>query len=221
VARLLVVEDDEVIARPLAQALGREMFDVVPVTSGQAALEVVQRGGCDIVLLDLNLPDMDGLDVCRQIRRKRNDLPIVMLSARASEVDLVVGLDAGADDYVTKPFRMAELLARLRARMRTGASGSTLVFGDLTLDPITRRARTDRSELRLTPTEFSLLHVLLAAHGRAVTREALVDPEQGHGGVRALDMHMSSLRRKLTEAAARCEISTVRGVGYRLDVPGT
>jgi len=228
VSTLLVVEDDPAISRPLVRALQREGFDVDLVDRGEAAVEAAVAGRADLLLLDLTLPDIDGLDVCRRVREAMPGLPIVVLTARAEEVDLVVGLDAGADDYVTKPFRMAELTARIRARLRaaasadatdgTGARGS----GRVQVDVDAHRAWLDGHELDLTPKEFDLLALLVGEPGKAVDRRRImreVWDEQWWGPTRTLDMHVSSLRRKLGDASAEM-IVTVRGVGYRFeDVP--
>ncbi len=218
--RLLLVEDDEGIARPLVAALGGQGYEVVHVTTGRAALAEAARA--DAVILDLGLPDMDGLEVCRRLRRDgRPDLPILMLTARAGEMDLVVGLDAGADDYVAKPFRLAELTARLRALLRrTGTTDEPdeVEAGPVRIDRAARRAILGDDEVDLTPTEFDLLVVLVRRAGTVVTREDLVREvwdTDWVGTSRTLDMHVSGLRRKLGEHASL--LVTVRGIGFRFE----
>jgi DNA-binding response OmpR family regulator len=176
------------------------------------------------MLLDLSLPDIDGLDVCRRVREAMPSLPIVVLTARAEEVDLVVGFDAGADDYVTKPFRVAELVARIRARLRVAdatetARPSSASSGRVQVDVDAHRAWIDGRELDLTPKEFDLLALLVAEAGKAVHRNRImrdVWDEQWWGPTRTLDMHVSTLRRKLGDATAEM-IVTVRGVGFRFE----
>lgn len=217
-----MVEDDPGIAQPLRRALVREGFDVVHAESGAAALELVDGGGIDLVLLDLTLPDIDGLDVCRQLRANHPRLPIVMLTARSEEVDLVVGFDAGADDYVTKPFSMAELSARVRARLRTASStDEVLAEGPIRVDVEAHRATLDGQELNLTPKEFELLVLLMSDVGRVVTRQRIMSEvwsDEWYGNTRSLDVHLSALRKKLGDPSDHPRfISTVRGVGFRFE----
>ncbi len=222
---LLLVEDDLAIARPLVRALEREGFAVEHVEAGAPALKRVGAGGLDLVVLDLTLPDIDGLDLCRQIRSGHPALPILMLTARREEVDVVVGFDAGADDYVAKPFRVAELVARLRARLRVapkGEPGADIVTaGDVRIDRAAHRAFLGQVELELTPKEFDLLSLLAAEAGRTVPRARImreVWDEHWWGPTRTLDMHVSALRRKLGDDPANPRrIVTVRGVGFRLE----
>ncbi len=226
-ARLLLVEDDARISEPLRAALGSEGFEVDAVTTGEDALARLDTGTPDLVLLDLTLPDVDGLEVCRRLRIDHPTLPVVMLTARAEEVDVVVGLGAGADDYVTKPFRVAELVARIRARLRTNtATGDEttpdhLRAGPLDVDLAARRAFDAETELDLTPKEFDLLALLLREAGRTVRRERImreVWDEHWWGPTRTLDNHVSSLRRKLGDSAEEPQrIVTVRGVGFRFE----
>lgn len=223
-AQVVLVEDDEGIARPLVSALRAGGYAVEHVTTGRAALNAV-GSSTDAVVLDLGLPDMDGLEVCRRLRRDgRADLPILMLTARAGEMDLVVGLDAGADDYVAKPFRLAELLARLRALLRrtnTTGESSELRAGQVRIERDARRAWLGDDELDLTPTEFDVLAVLVARAGQAVGRDVLfreVWDTTWTGSTKALEMQVSGLRRKLGEDPAEpTHLVTVRGVGYRFD----
>lgn len=226
--RILLVEDDEGIARALAGALGTQGYDVTHVTTGAAALETVSAA-TDAVVLDLGLPDVDGLDVCRRLRAEHGvDLPILVLTARSDETDVVVGLDAGADDYVTKPFRLAELQARLRALLRRAdrrRSGTVLTAQDVRVDPAARRAWRGDEELDLTPKEFDLLGVLVRDAGVVVTREELmreVWDTEWFGNTKTLDMHVSTLRRKLGDDPERpTYVTTVRGVGLRFEVDRT
>lgn len=224
VPRLLVVEDDPAIAQPLVRSLERQGYEVTAVLGGRAAIDAVAAGGVDLVLLDLSLPDLDGLDVCRQLRERAADVPIVILTARAEEVDVVVGLDAGADDYVTKPFRLAELMARVRARLRLAPSeepAEMLAAQDVRLDLAAHRAYRGSAEIELTPKEFELLGVLVSEAGRVVPRRRLLHDiwhTDWHGSTRTIDMHVSALRRKLGDDPASPRlITTVRGVGFRFE----
>lgn len=219
VTRVLLAEDDPSIAEPLARALRREGYDVFVSDDGAGALQIVSQG-MDMVLLDLGLPDMDGLEVCRRIRTDGLTIPVLILTARADEVDTVVGLDAGADDYVTKPFRLAELLARVRALMRRGPSEVRGTMG-VRIDVGSRQAWLGDRELQLTAKEFELLRVLLRDAGKVVSRVDLMreiwSAEWWHS-TKTLDMHVSWLRRKLGDDAANPQyISTVRGVGFRFE----
>jgi len=224
--RVILVEDDPAIAEPLARALGREGYDVVVHGTGRSAVEAAHQA--DLLVLDLGLPDMDGLDVCRSLRNQGLTVPILVLTARADEVDLVVGLDAGADDYVTKPFRLAELLARVRALLRRThgevADEDELHAQNIRIDVAAHRAFQDDRELHLTAKEFELLRVLVAAAGTVVSRETLMREVWGadpHGSTKTLDMHVSWLRRKLGDDANNPRyITTVRGMGFRFEAPG-
>lgn len=224
VSRLLLVEDDDAIAGPLVRALAAQGYDVERVGGGVAAIDRVAAGDVDLVLLDLTLPDRDGLDVCRDLRRVGSDVQIVMLTARSDELDLVVGLDAGADDYVTKPFRVAELLARVRARLREATSerrSEPVAAGEVRVDVAAHRAHHGDRELDLTPTEFELLALLVAEAGRVVPREEIMRTVWGpdwYGSTRTLDVHVSALRRKLDDDPTRPRmLTTVRGVGFRFE----
>ncbi|MGZ6870232.1 MAG: response regulator transcription factor [Frankiaceae bacterium] len=241
--QLLLAEDDPAISAPLERALRREGYEVVLVADGPTALaetlNAAAAGRLDLVVLDLGLPGMDGLEVCRRLRQRFPALPVLMLTARADELDTVVGLDAGADDYLTKPFRLAELLARLRALLRrsgaaaavpvagvAGAGGqdgqATVVNHGLWVDEAAHRAFVDGAELRLTAKEFDLLRVLVRERGRVVTRRQLmreVWETDWWQSTKTVDMHVSWLRRKLgDDPAAPRFITTVRGVGFRLEL---
>lgn len=222
---VLLVEDDPAIAEPLARALGREGYSVKHHGTGQGGLDDLPE--TDLVILDLGLPDMDGLDVARRIRSQGLTIPILVLTARADEVDMVVGLDAGADDYVTKPFRLAELLARVRALLRRVGGDLTdedeLVAQDVRVDVGAHRAFQGKRELQLTAKEFELLRVLLRDAGTVVSRESLMREVWGSvadsaGSTKTLDMHVSWLRRKLGDDANDPHyITTVRGMGFRFE----
>jgi DNA-binding response OmpR family regulator len=220
--RLLVVEDDPTIAEPLARALRRDGYDVDVRADGASALARANRGDVDLVLLDLGLPDVDGMDVCRRLRAESPGLPILMLTARADELDTVIGLDAGADDYVTKPFRLAELLARVRAVIRRGQVESAVhEVRDITVDSDARKAWLGGAELQLTVKEFDLLRVLVRDAGRVVSRGQLMREVWGApwpSSTKTLDMHMTWLRRKLGDDPVDSRyITTVRGVGFRFE----
>ena len=219
---VLLVEDDPAISEPLARAFGREGYAVRVHGTGKGALEEV--AGADIIVLDLGLPDMDGLDVARQVRSRGLTTPILMLTARSEATDLVVGLDAGADDYVTKPFRLAELLARVRALLRRHTAEpaeSELRAQDIRVDVAAHRAFSGSTELQLTAKEFDLLRVLLREAGSVVERDELMREVWGSdptGSTKTLDMHVSWLRRKLgDEASDPHYITTVRGMGLRFE----
>jgi DNA-binding response OmpR family regulator len=218
--RLLLAEDDSGIADPLERALTREGFAVEVVADGAEAAMRGIDGDHDLLVLDVGLPTLDGLEVCRRVRAVRPRVPVLILTARAEELDAVQGLDAGADDYVTKPFRLAELLARIRALMRR-VDPPTLSARGVRVDPTARRAWHDDEELDLTPKEFDLLELLLSQAGRVVTREHAMSEvwdENWFGSTKTLDMHVSSLRRKLGDDANAPELlSTVRGVGFRFE----
>jgi two-component system response regulator RegX3 len=218
--RLLLVEDEDAIAEPLAEGLRREGFVVERVATGQAALEAAEP---DIVLLDVGLPDTDGFSVCRELR-SRSNVPIIMVTAKGEEVDRVVGLELGADDYIVKPFGFRELLARIRAVMRRtserAASQRHTRIGPLEIDERGRRARVDDRELELTPKEFDLLALLARDPGAVVSKAEILQEvwqTTWYGSAKTIDVHVAALRKKLGDPSW---IETVRGVGVRLHVPG-
>ena len=219
--RVILAEDDQAISEPLARALRREGYEVEVCEDGPGALTSAIANPVDLVVLDIGLPGMDGLEVCRRLRTHGSGVPVMVLTARTDEVDTVVGLDAGADDYVTKPFRLAELLARVRALLRRGAIEVTQGVHGVRIDVESHRAWLDEQELALTAKEFDLLRVLLRENGKVVTREQLmreVWDTAWWGSTKTLDMHVSWLRKKLNDDAANPRfITTVRGVGFRFE----
>lgn len=220
---VLLVEDEESIAGPFAEALARSGFQPTVANSGAVALELTRSMDPDVVLLDLALPDMDGRDVCRALRRT-SDTPIIMITASGSVTDRIVGLELGADDYVVKPFAVAEVVARIRAVLRRGraepSEGGELRVADLRIDLGSRRAWRAETELSLTRKEFDLLARLAQEAGRVVSREALMSDVwdmNWFGSTKTLDVHIAWLRRKLgDDPGAPAYIRTVRGVGFRL-----
>jgi two-component system, OmpR family, response regulator RegX3 len=216
--KILIVEDEDAIAQPLADGLRREGFEVERVATGREALEAPEP---DLVLLDLRLPDVDGLTVCRELRG-RSDVPLIVVTAKSEEVDRVVGLEVGADDYVVKPFGLRELIARIRAvsrraRPRTeGEVAEPLGIGPLMIDARAHRATLDGRELPLTAKEFALLELLARDPGAVVSRERILAEVWNttwYGSAKTIDVHVASLRRKLGDPGW---IETVRGVGLRL-----
>lgn len=223
--RILLVEDDERIRQALGLALADEGCQVVEAQSGEDALELLASATVDLVLLDLMLPGVDGLAVCRSLR-SRGDLPIIIVTARSDTADVISGLEAGADDYVTKPLVASELAARIRALLRRrrpgreGSAGSWLHVGELEIRPDEGVVCRGRDEFHLTRTEFRLLVELAAADGRVVTREELLQRVWGYdyfGDTRLLDVHIRRLRRKIEpDPDDPALVLTVRGVGYKV-----
>jgi two-component system response regulator RegX3 len=225
--RILLIEDEESISEPLAAALRREGFDPQVAATASDGLELFRSRGPELVLLDVMLPDADGREVLRQIRSSSR-VPVIMLTARGEEMDMVVGLELGADDYVTKPFRGAELMARIRAVLRRTAAPapsaeSSLDVGDVHMDLDTRTVTRDGTTVDLTLKEFELLRMLLEEAGKVVTRTALMDEvwdPNWYGPTKTLDVHVSSLRKKLEDDPTNPRyIHTVRGVGFRFASP--
>lgn len=223
---VLVVEDEEDIAVPLMRTLEREGYEVNRVSVGAEAVAFAVGEGPAVVILDLGLPDMDGIDVCRQMRSGGYLGGIIMVTARAGELDRVVGLDVGADDYLAKPFGLAELLARVRALLRR--SGSTPAPDDTTvttssglkIDAASRRVHLGDREIALTAKEFDVLAVLANSHDKVVPRETLMNEvwdQNWYGSTKTLDVTIGRLRSKLEAAAAGEKVVAIRGVGFRLE----
>ena len=226
---VLLVEDEESFVDALRIGLDREGFDVVVATDGAEAIETFETARPDLVLLDLMLPKLSGIDVCRKLR-ERSEVPIIVVSAKSEEIDTVLLLEMGADDFVTKPYRLRELVARMRAVQRRRVSaeprvdaGATVEAGGVRLEPETRRCYVRGQEVKLRRKEFELLHLLLANAGLVLTREVLIDRVWGSdyvGDTKTLDVHVKRLRALVEpDPKAPSLITTVRGVGYRFDAP--
>ncbi len=223
--RVLVVDDEPALVDAVGYALQSEGFDVETAGDGEAALRVLDNEGVELVVLDIMLPRLSGIEVCRRMR-EASDVPIILLSARDAEVDRVLGLESGADDYVTKPFSMAELLSRVRAVLRRReldlrATGSAVMrIGRLEIDPVRHTVKVEGRPVRLTPSEFKLLALLSGEPERVFTRREVMQhlwDSTYVGDQRACDIHMSNLRRKVERDPERPEqLITVRGVGYKL-----
>jgi two-component system, OmpR family, response regulator MprA len=220
--KVLVVDDERAVRESLRRALELEGYEIELAADGNEALYRIEtESQPDAVILDVLMPGKDGLEVCRTIRRSGNTVPVLMLTARTQVEDRVEGLDAGADDYVTKPFALEELLARLRALLRRTADGSgeVLRFADLELDPGTREVRRAGERIELTRTEFSLLELFMLNPRQVLTRSVIFERVWGYDfgyGSNSLDVYIGYLRRK-TEAGGKPRlIQTVRGVGYAL-----
>ena len=218
--KVLIVEDDDSVARFLKQALSEAGFSAVVSGNGLEALDIAENSEFDLMLLDVMLPGMNGFEICRRLRASKVMTPILIITARDSVEDKVEGLDSGADDYIVKPFQIAELLARARALLRRGApSPAVLAVGDLTLDPATRQASRDGRSFNLSATEYSLLEYLMRNSGRVVTRSMILEHVwqydfDGHDNV--IDVYVSYLRNKIDKGHRAPLIHTVRGVGYRM-----
>ncbi len=222
--KIVVIEDEPDILEAIRYNLEREGFKVVAATSGDEGLKTVVREGPDLLLLDLLLPGLDGLEVCRRLKIDpvTQGIPIIMVSAKGEESDIVLGLGVGADDYVTKPFKPKELIARVRAVLRRGtyreseAGNDRVARGPLVVDAIRHEVQLEGRGVTLTPTEFRLLHLLASHPGRVFTRDLLVTRVIGDGAAvidRNIDVHVRSIRKKL--GVHRHLINTIRGVGYR------
>ncbi len=222
--KILVVDDDAAVRGAIDRALRLEGYQVAGTGTGTAAIESMALSPPDALVLDLQLPDVDGLEVCRRIRAAGDDTPVLMLTARDAVHDRVQGLDAGADDYLVKPFALAELLARLRAllRRRGEEPSESLQFADLSLDLATREARRGERPFSLTRIEFDLLELLLRHPRQVLSRELILDRGWGYdfdSGTNSLAVYVGYLRRKTEEGGERRLIHTVRGVGYVLKEP--
>lgn len=224
--RILIVEDERGLVQTLNWYFSREGYETIIANDGQEGLRKAQTTAPDIVLLDLMLPGMNGLDVCRELRSgdRTKDIPIIMLTAKAEETDQIVGFSMGADDYVTKPFSNKVLLQRVKALLRRAEGGvetsDVIEHLGIRIDRIRHQVTYGKNKLELTPTEFRLLEIMLRQPGRAFTRHQLMDAAIGEGSIvleRTIDVHVKTLRKKLIASGAPLElIETVRGVGYRL-----
>jgi DNA-binding response OmpR family regulator len=229
VARILLVEDEDSIAQPFARSLEAAGFEAVPARTAASAMDAFERLHPDLVVLDLSLPDGDGRDVCVEMRR-RSDVPILMLTARGTETDRVIGLELGADDYVVKPFSSREVISRIRAILRRATPGEApaatapIEILDLVIDVPSRRVTRDGETLELSRKEFDLLAELAVNAGKVVSREDLMSnvwDVNWFGSTKTLDVHIRTLRRKLGDSASDSRyIHTVRGVGFRFADPG-
>jgi two-component system response regulator MprA len=222
---ILVADDDPAVRESLRRSLTFNGYEVSLADDGRAALAALDSSRPDLILLDVNMPHVDGLEVCRRLRAAGNDLPVLMLTARVEVGDRVLGLDAGADDYLAKPFALEELLARVRSLLRRSRSApdqiadESLSFADLTLDPPTRTVRRGDRSIALTRTEFELLWVLMQAPRRVLTREFILDEVWGYDfptTANSLEVYVGYLRRKTEAEGEPRLIHTVRGVGYVL-----
>jgi DNA-binding response OmpR family regulator len=227
VTKILLVEDEATVRETLATNLRAEGYEVDTAADGVEGLRLAREGAPDLIVLDLMLPEMDGLSVCRIVRRE-SDVPIIMLTARGTEMDKIAGLETGADDYVVKPFSLGELVARVRANLRRAVAGAggrqartRLQSGELVLDLIARRAYRAEAEIRLTHKEFDLLAELMRNKGAVLSRDLLLTQVWGYdyvGDSHTVDVHIRWLREKIEEDASNPQrITTVRGVGYRFE----
>jgi DNA-binding response OmpR family regulator len=225
VKKILIVDDEPTLVATLKYNLERESYEVMTANDGEAAIDAARARAPDLIILDLMLPTMSGLEVCRILRQETN-VPILMLTAKAEEVDKVVGLEIGADDYVTKPFGMPELMARVRAMLRRASQTQSpatdaVTSGDLRLDLVRREATRNGEKIALKPKEFDLLVFFMRNPGRAFTREDLLNQVWGYefaGDTRTVDVHLRWLRQKIeVDPGSPTRLITVRGVGYRFE----
>ncbi|MFT4794413.1 MAG: two-component system phosphate regulon response regulator PhoB [Paracoccaceae bacterium] len=224
-ARVMVIEDEEALCALLEYNLSKEGYQVSLQSDGEDALYAISDEKPDLILLDWMLPNVSGIEICRQVRARADlkDIPIIMLTARGEEDDRIRGLETGADDYLTKPFSMSELTARIRAvlrRSRPALAGDVATFGDLSLDRQAHRVRRGDRDLHLGPTEFKLLDVLMQRPGRVFAREQLLDLVWGRDvyvEIRTVDVHVGRLRKAINRHGDRDPIRTVRSAGYALD----
>lgn len=223
--RVLIVEDEESYSQALSYLLCKEGFEVLIAETGPDAIETFERSGADVILLDLMLPGIPGTEVCRQIRQRSN-VPIIMVSAKDTDIDKVVGLELGADDYVTKPYNQRELVARIHAILRRSADAhevdSSLQVGHVRLDPDRHEVTVNGEAINLPLKEFELLHFFLRNAGRVLTRSQLIDRVWGAdyvGDTKTLDVHVKRLRAKIeSDPSAPTVLTTVRGLGYKYEM---
>lgn len=224
--KILLVEDETTVRETLATHLRAEGYETLTAADGATGLRLTRAELPDLLILDVMLPELDGLSLCRLVRRD-SDVPILMLTARGTEMDRIMGLETGADDYVVKPFSLGELLARVRALLRRAqgeqrhAAATRLQAGDLQLDLIARRVRLGELELRLTQREFDLLAELMRNKGAVLSRDLLLTRVWGYdyvGNTHTVDVHIRWLREKIeVDPSAPTRLTTVRGVGYRFE----
>jgi DNA-binding response OmpR family regulator len=219
---ILLVDDEPSIIKLSRMYLERDGFQVESAADGESALESIARLRPGLLVLDVMLPRVDGLEVCRRLRAENNPIPIIMLTARDEDIDKIVGLELGADDYLTKPFNPRELLARVKALLRrseriAGPSSKVIQIGEMFIDPASREVRCGQTTLYLRPQEFDLLLTLSENRGKVLSREKLLEMAWGfdyYGQTRTVDVHIGHLRRKL--AGCSVQIETIAGVGYKL-----
>lgn len=220
--KVLIVEDDNSVARFLTQAMREAGYSPVAVDNGADAIHLAMMSDFDLILLDVMIPEINGFEVCRRLRASKIMTPVLIITARDALEDKIEGLDSGADDYIVKPFQIAELLARARALLRRGSSSPALLsVGDLTLNPATRQAIRAGKTVLLSATEYSLLEYLMRNAGRVLTRSMILDHVWQYdfdGNDNVLDVYISYLRNKIDKAHDTQLIHTVRGVGYRMGV---
>ncbi len=227
--KVLVVDDEESIVRLVTFNLEKEGFQTLKAYNGEEALEIISAEKPDLVVLDIMLPGLDGFEVCRRIRREEWPVAVIMLTARDEEIDTVLGLELGADDYVTKPFSPRELVARVKAVLRRTSAGEKqtggeqITVGSLVIDTARHEVYVNGQQVELTPKEFELLHFLARNAGRVMTRDALLNHIWGYtydGDTRIVDVHLSHLREKIEPNPKNpVYIKTIRGVGYKLKGP--
>ena len=228
-AKIAVIEDDRTLADLLKYNLSREGFSVTIAGNGNSGLELIRRDKPDAIIMDVMLPGMDGFELTRMLR-KESTVPVLLLTARTDEIDKVLGLELGADDYLTKPFSMRELLARVKVMLRRGemarqgavaGEGSTIKLGDIALDPVRHVITVGGSAVEVTPKEFDLLHFLMVNRGQVFSREGLLDRVWGYdypGDTRTVDVHVRWLRQKIeSDPSSPKHIITIRGVGYKFE----
>jgi two-component system alkaline phosphatase synthesis response regulator PhoP len=222
--KILIVEDEEELLRGLEISLSKEGYRILKATRGETGVKLAIKENPDLIILDVMLPGMSGLDVCRELRQKGTDVPIIMLTAKSEEIDRVVGLEIGADDYVTKPFSLRELLARIRVRLRrqpprVNKGPTQYCFGDVKIDFEKFVAVRKGRPLDLTPREFDILRLLIQYRGEVVTRDRLLDEVWGYEAypsTRTVDSHILKLRQKMEDDPANPRhILTIYGEGYK------